>query len=270
MSSFIQITDPHIVAKGALVCGRSDTAAALRLAVATINDRLPLLEGVTCAIVTGDLTDHGTPEEYAHFLEIMATLDLPWLAVPGNHDQRAAMRAACAGASWLPAEGPIHWQRDFGPYSVIALDTLLEGAHHGRLCAEGLAFLDSALTALGDQPAVIATHHPWLPSGIPAMDADNLHNGAALMARLEAHPGPVRMISGHVHRAVTGQIGRIPCQIAPAPCHAVALDHRAGRDPGLVLEPGAVTLYRWHEVPGPCLTSTLLPLGRFSGPWPFD
>ena len=99
MSSFIQITDPHIVAKGALVCGRSDTATALRLAVATINDRLPLLEGVTCAIVTGDLTDHGTPEEYAHFLEIMATLDLPWLAVPGNYDQRAAMRAACAGAS---------------------------------------------------------------------------------------------------------------------------------------------------------------------------
>ena len=50
MSSFIQITDPHIVAKGALVCGRSDTAPALRLAVAPTHHRPPPLAAVTCAI----------------------------------------------------------------------------------------------------------------------------------------------------------------------------------------------------------------------------
>lgn len=229
MSGFIQITDTHIVAKGALVCGRSDSASALKRAIATINAALPVLDGIDCAILTGDLTDHGTPEEYAHFTELMAALDLPWLAVPGNHDQRAPMRAAFADAPWMPAEGPIHWRRDFAAFSVIGLDTLLEGAHHGALCADGFAFLDAELAALGDTPLVVATHHPWMHAGLPAMDRDNLHNGAALMDRLAAYRGPVRMISGHVHRAVTGQIGAVTCQIAPATCHAVWCDQRPGR-----------------------------------------
>jgi len=158
MPGFIQITDTHIVAPGALAYGRSDTAPALRAAVATINAHLPRLPEVECVIVTGDLTDHGTDVEYAHFREIMALLGLPWLAVPGNHDSRAAMRAACADAPWCTGSGPIQWQRDFGAFSLIGLDTLLDGAHHGSVCEEGFAFLDRALEATGDRTAVIATH----------------------------------------------------------------------------------------------------------------
>lgn len=269
MPGFIQITDTHIVAPGALAYGRSDTATALRRAVETINARRPLLDGIDCVIVTGDLTDHGTPEEYAHFATLMGDLALPWQAVPGNHDQRAPMRAAFGDAPWMPEKGPIHWQRDFGPFSVIGLDTLLEGAHHGALSPEGFAFVDAALMDIGSKPVVIATHHPWMHSGIPAMDADNLRNGAELMARLEAHPGAVRMISGHVHRAVTGQLGRVTCQIAPSTCHAVLTDHRTGCDPHLTLEPGGITVFRWSLEPQPSLLSDTIPTGQFSGPWPF-
>lgn len=269
MPGFIQITDTHIVAPGALAYGRSDTAEALRRAVATINAKLPLLEGIDCAIVTGDLTDHGTPEEYAHFATIMAELDLPWQAVPGNHDQREAMRTAFADAPWMPKSGPIHWVRDFGPFSMIGLDTLLEGAHHGELSPEGIGFLDAALAAIGPQPAVIATHHPWMHTGIRAMDADNLRNGAAMMARLDAHAAPMRVISGHVHRAVTGQIGRVTCQVSPATCHAVLTDHRADQEPHLVLEPGGITVFRWVPEPSPVLISDFIATGAFPGPWPF-
>jgi 3',5'-cyclic AMP phosphodiesterase CpdA len=269
MPGFIQITDTHIVAPGALAYGRSDTADALRRAVATINAKLPLLEGIDCAIVTGDLTDHGTPEEYAHFASIMEGLALPWMAVPGNHDRREAMRAAFSDAPWMPDAGPIHWVRDFGPFAVIGLDTLLEGAHHGELSPGGFDFLQASLADIGSQLVVIATHHPWMHSGIPAMDADNLHGGAALMAQLEAHPGSARMISGHVHRAVTGQIGRVTCQIAPATCHAVLTDHRLGHDPQLVLEPGGITVCRWMDAAGGGLITDILPMGEHPGPWPF-
>lgn len=270
MAAFIQISDPHIVPKGQLACGHSDTAMALRSAVASINARLPALGAVDCAIVTGDLTDHGTAEEYAHFAEIMQELALPWLAVPGNHDCHEALRAAFAGAEWMPAAGPVHWRRDIGPFTVIGLDTLLDGAHHGWLCEKGFAFLHRTLARLGERPAVVATHHPWMHSGIPAMDADNLRNGAALMERLQAHPGPVRMISGHVHRAMTAQIGKVTCQIAPSTAHAVNRDGRAEVPHGLILEPGAVMLHSWSETPQAGLVSDLLPSGTFPGPWPFE
>lgn len=269
MPGFIQITDTHIVQKGQLAYGRSDTATALKRAIATINDRLPLLPGIECAILTGDLTDHGTTEEYGHFLEMMARLDIPWRAIPGNHDQREPMRRAFADQDWSPEEGPIQWSRDFGPFSLIGLDTLLEGAHHGEMSEEGFAYLDQALSQIADQPVVIATHHPWMHSGIRAMDADNLRNGDRLMQRLNAHPGTVRMISGHVHRALTTQIGKITCQIAPSTCHAVHLDHRPDGNSEMALEPGAVSVYAWRERPGPSLVSDILPLGEYPGPWPF-
>lgn len=269
MPAFIQISDTHIVAKGQLACGHSDTAAALANAVASINARLPALGSVDCAILTGDLTDHGTAEEYDHFLEIMSALELPWLAIPGNHDRHAEMRSAFAGTDWMRESGPIQWQRDFGPFVVIGLDTLLDGAHHGMLSDEGFAFVDRTLTALGKRPVIVATHHPWMFSGIPAMDADNLRNGAALMDRLQAHPGPVRMISGHVHRAMTTHIGKVICQIAPSTAHAVHRDVQPEAVNSLILEPGAVMLHTWLEGPRSGLVSDILPIGTFAGPWPF-
>jgi 3',5'-cyclic AMP phosphodiesterase CpdA len=199
----------------------------------------------------------------------MAQLALPYLAVPGNHDNRDAMRRAFAHENWMPESGPIQWRKDFGAFLLIGLDTLLDGAHHGALSDEGFSFLDQALSEAGTRPAVIATHHPWMHSGIVAMDLDNLRNGAALMERLEAHPSPVRMISGHVHRTLTTQIGKVTCQIAPAPCHAVHLDHRQHTSNDLILEPGAVTVHTWLESGAPSLVSDILPIGRFPGPWPF-
>lgn len=269
MAAFIQITDTHIVPEGQLAYGHSDTAAALEAAVATINKRLPAIGPIDCAIVTGDLTDHGTSEEYERFKAIMAQLELPYLAVPGNHDSHFEMRQAFSDQDWMPRSGPIQWCRDFGPFTLIGLDTLLDGAHHGVMCEDGFAFLDETLREIGGKPIVVATHHPWMHSGIREMDEDNLRNGMMLMQRLQDYPGPVRMISGHVHRTLTTQIGDVLCQIGPAPCHAVNRDHRGSSVNSLVMEPGAVSLYRWLDG-SMGLISDVLPIGDFAGPWPFN
>jgi len=269
MPAFIQITDTHIVPEGQLAYGKSDTAEALRNAVATVNSILPRLDPVECAIITGDLTDFGTPGEYGRLKALMGHLNLPYMAIPGNHDARGAMRAAFADADWMPGAGPIQWCRDFGNFTLIGLDTLVEGSHHGMICDAGFAFLDAALLAANGQPVVVATHHPWMHSGVIAMDTNNLRNGDALLARLEAYSGPARMTSGHVHRTLTTQIGTVTCQIAPAPCHAVNLSHRPDNVNALIMEPGGVTLWRWHNTPQPGLASNVIPVGRFAGPWPF-
>ncbi|MCA3442431.1 MAG: metallophosphoesterase [Rhodobacter sp.] len=269
MPAFIQISDPHIVAEGALVCGHSDTATALRRAVASINERLPALGPIDCAIVTGDLTDHGTDEEYAHFAQIMADLALPWQAIPGNHDTHDGMRRAFGDEHWMPAAGPIHWLRDFGPFVVIGLDTVLDGAHHGWLSDCGFAFLDKSLADLNCHPVIVATHHPWLHSGIPPMDADNLRNGAALIERLNSYKGTAKMTSGHVHRAITGQIGKVCCQIAPSTAHAVHRDVRADAVHAMALEPGCVTLHTWLDAPPGGFLSDILQITARAGVWPF-
>ena len=270
MPAFIQLSDTHIVAKGDLACGHSDTATALETAVSTINERLDTFGQIDCVVITGDLTDHGTLVEYEHFLEIISALRLPWLAIPGNHDNHDVMRQALCDHDWMPASGPVHWHRDFGDFLLVGLDTLLDGAHHGMLCEDGFAYLDSILSAAPGRPLLVATHHPFMHSGIPAMDLDNLRNGDQLMKRLEEHQGPVQMISGHVHRSMTAQIGRVSCQIGPSTAHAVHFDTRSDAVNSLTLEPGGFLVHTWLETPHPALVSSFVPTGTFPGPWPFS
>ncbi|WP_417329651.1 phosphodiesterase [Halomonas cupida] len=269
MSGFIQLTDTHIVAEGQLAYGRSETAGPLRQAIATLNDQLPAITEVECVIVTGDLTDHGSEQEYKRFRCIMDVLALPYLVLPGNHDHRERLRATFADCAWMPRHGPIQWRRDFSGFCVIGLDTLVEGEHYGMIDADGLAFLDNNLAELGKTPVIVATHHPWLHSGIQAMDDNNLRNGQQLMERLEAYPGPARMISGHVHRALTTQIGNVLCQVSPSTCHAVHLDQRADSANSLVMEPGAMTLYQFRKSQQ-TIVSNQMAISQFEGPWPFE
>ena len=92
MTTFIaQLSDSHITT-GPLGGG---PAAGLQLALARV---LALDPRPDCVVVTGDLTDHGRPDEYAALREIIGDFPLPLHLTTGNHDDRDAMVAAFTGA----------------------------------------------------------------------------------------------------------------------------------------------------------------------------
>ncbi|MEO1460581.1 MAG: metallophosphoesterase, partial [Pseudomonadota bacterium] len=92
MTLIVQLTDTHVTAPGRLAYRKVDTHAALARAVAHIN-ALPARVGpIDAVVLTGDLTDLAEPVEYDAFREIMAPLEPPLFAIPGNHDARAPMR----------------------------------------------------------------------------------------------------------------------------------------------------------------------------------
>lgn len=88
-----QLSDLHIKAGGRLSYGVVDTLGALRLAVDRLNALQPRPDAL---VITGDLVDFGTPEEYATLREALAELAMPFFVIPGNHDDRAALRVAFA------------------------------------------------------------------------------------------------------------------------------------------------------------------------------
>src|SRR3954447_12342865 len=98
----LQITDTHIKLPGKLAYRRVDTAAMLRDCVAQVQHLDPKPDVIA---LTGDLVDLGRPEEYAHLKEILAPLRAPIYAIPGNHDDRDAMRDAFRADGYLPARG---------------------------------------------------------------------------------------------------------------------------------------------------------------------
>ena len=263
MTRILQLSDPHIVPEGQLAYGVVDTAAALRDAVATFNRDLPLFGPVDLAIVTGDLTDFGTPEEYRRFREIMSALAVPYRVVPGNHDRREALRQAFAGESWMPASGPIHWSADLPDFGLIALDTLVEGAHHGALDPSALVFVQETLEGFAGKPVVVGMHHPPFATGILPMDVNNLRDSAALRALLEGYSGETRLICGHVHRSTTALFGSSIAMIAPGVSHSVTLDQRIENPHTLSLEPGGFMLHEWRDGLVSHTVATRFPADRY-------
>lgn len=265
MTRIIQISDPHIVPFGQLAYGQVDTAEALAQCVETINRSLPEIGPVDMAIVTGDLTDFGTPEEYQRFRSLMEPLDMPYRAVPGNHDDAATMQACFADQDWMPEEGPVNWVKDFDDLAVIGLDSSVAGHAHGHLSDTTLAFLTTALAARPGGRVMVALHHPPLLTGIEKMDIQNLRDSRALQSILSEYDGELRLTCGHVHRNILAPFGAVMCQIAPGVSHAVTMDLREGAPNCLTQEPGGFLL---HDVRGGIVTHTI-PVGLFPGPFLF-
>jgi 3',5'-cyclic AMP phosphodiesterase CpdA len=158
-------------------------------------------------LVTGDLTDHGTAEEYAAFRDLIAPLPMPVYVIPGNHDDRARMLQL-----W-PAQGVQHMER-FMQYTVeshavrlIALDTVRPGSDRGEIDAERLAWLDARLAEAPARPTLVFMHHPPFRSGMQVLDALDLEGAGALAAVLARHPQVERVVAGHIHCEMQARVG---------------------------------------------------------------
>ena len=258
-----QLSDLHIREPGRLAYGRLDTAPYLQEAVRTLR-RLP--QRPDAVVVTGDLTDFGRPEEYAHLARLLEPLS-PVYLLGGNHDDPQALRRAFPQHDYLGRAGDVRYSLPLGELQLIAIDTTIPGASHGALNAERLDWLDRALNAVRDQPVVLAMHHPPFETLIGHMDTIGLVDGVeALEALVRAHPNVERIICGHLHRPIAVRFGGSIACTCPAPAHQVVLDLGPKAASQWTLEPGGFKLHAWS---GRRLVTHLMPIGRFEGPYPF-
>ncbi|MDE0521964.1 MAG: phosphodiesterase [Boseongicola sp.] len=265
MPKIVQISDPHIVPYGQLAYGQVDTAAALASCVETVNRFLPDIGPFDMAFVAGDLTDFGTEEEYQRFRDIMEPLDIPYRAIPGNHDDVEVMRRCFADQDWMPETGSITWTAAFSGLWLIALDTNVKGKAHGHLSDASLDYLEAKMTAANGDPVIVAMHHPPIRTGIEKMDIQNLRDSCRLQSILSAYQGELRLVCGHVHRNIVAPFGDVICQIAPGVSHAVSMDLRVGAPHCLTKEPGGFLLHELHDG----ILTHSIPVGQFDGPYLF-
>ncbi len=78
-------------------------------------------------VISGDLTDEGTEDEYQKLRELLVELRRPFVVLPGNHDDRGNLRAAFSDHAWLPNEGALSFALDVGELRLVALDTSVPG-----------------------------------------------------------------------------------------------------------------------------------------------
>jgi outer membrane protein assembly factor BamB/predicted MPP superfamily phosphohydrolase len=195
------LTDCHVNEPGdedefaARVGGGADTTAGLRHALTAATAR-----GADLAVITGDLTDHGTEAELRKFAEVIADAPLHVEVVPGNHDHYGHLHDPDPGdhprgggflgdattTRYEQVLGPRWWSADLAGVHVVALDWFsawcgIDGADQRRFVEADLSARDQGL------PVMVLAHD--LPD-----------DGTLALLRQGAGPaGLLAVLTGHWH-----------------------------------------------------------------------
>lgn len=214
------LSDTHILAEGAPLYGRVDTAARLAQAVERLHERGGHLDAI---VVTGDVADRGEEDAYRR---VRAQLDplgqrfsCPIVWVMGNHDERGAFRRVLLA---LDGAGPIDQVVDLDGLRLIALDSAVPGFHHGAVTTEQMEWLAGQLATPAPLGTVLALHHPPLPTPLGAMTVLELRR----MDQLEeaVRGTDVRAIlGGHLHYPTAATFAGVPVFVAGATAYTMDL-----------------------------------------------
>ncbi len=200
------LSDPHIAADPA-TRSREGVNMHDRLAavVAEVAELDPAPDLVIC---NGDNAyDDGQPGDYATYARLLRPLADAGLNVAvtlGNHDDRAAFRAAFA--PMVPAASAVPDRHalvvEVADTSLVLLDSLdVVDETPGELGPGQRAWLDAALAEAGrrGRRAVVVLHHPPV-SVVPGERVWALRDEAAFWAVVRRHAHVGAVVHGHTHR----------------------------------------------------------------------
>ena len=225
------VSDTHLLEGGAPLGGVADTVASLERTTGQLSR---LGERLDAIVVTGDVTDLGEPDAYRLVRDALEPLsatagaELVW--VMGNHDERAAFRAALLGEP--PRDEPVHHTTMVGGLRIVAVDTSVPGYHHGELDGASLAWLDGELREAAPEGPILAMHHAPIATPLALMDVLELQGQDALADVVRDRD--VRMIlGGHLHYATNGTFAGIPVSVAGATAYTMDLSAPPGELVGI-------------------------------------
>ncbi|WP_131767528.1 metallophosphoesterase [Candidatus Protofrankia californiensis] len=225
--TLIQLSDTHIVPDGELLYGRVDTHANLESAAHAVADSGIAVAGL---LLTGDLTDGGSPAAYRRLREVVEPLarqlHAPVIYAMGNHDERAAFRSELLSAE--PTTEPcdsVHW---ISGLRIVVLDSTTPGHESGYLTASQLAWLRDELARPAPDGTVLVLHHPPIPSPMLVVELMTLREPDRL-AQVVAGSDVRIILSGHAHHASCGLLAGIPVWVSPAAAFGADLLSPVGR-----------------------------------------
>lgn len=218
MLTVAHLSDPHFG-------NRPDVADRSRRVAAAVERIRP-----DVVVVTGDVADHGRPEEYAEARAVLGSLPVPVLWGTGNHDVREPFAEALTDRDTAAARGgePLDEAHEVAGHRFLMADSLVpappgERIDHGELTPQTLAWLDAEL-ASSPLPTFVCLHHPPYPVGVPWIDAFLLRAPEALEAVVAAHSHVVATLVGHVHMAAAATFGGRPLLVGGGISSTIPLD----------------------------------------------
>lgn len=218
----LHLSDCHLFGDDTLHYGLVDTRAAL----GRVLDAAAGVADVDVVVLSGDLSDDGTPAAY----RALAGAIEPWAAergaavayAMGNHDDRAGFEEVLGARTGTLAVGAVR---------IVRLDSSVPGAGYGLVDDEQLDWLTREL-ASSDAPTIVLLHHPPTPAATPLLQALELQNPARLLDICSA-AGVLTVLAGHYHHALVTAERGIPVIVAPGITNTTDVHAPAGHERAL-------------------------------------
>ena len=237
MSGFLHLSDFHLVEDETASSRAFNAKYILKNTVDKILAKKEDFGNLDGVIITGDISDDGSTASYSDAYDILKELNLPLLAIPGNHDLRKPMMNYFAKDIGIQSSEFFDWVYETSDTLIIGLDTLVEGQNHGMLRSESLNFLIEKLNQPTEKNIILAIHHPPINTGIPFMDEIGLKNSDELLECLDVANQPIRILCGHVHGIYQGSLGIHSVVTAPSTCTRFSFNRRVNAPKGFKLFP---------------------------------
>lgn len=223
MSKILVMTDLHLVVPPETII---DLSPAERLAEGLAH-AAKMHPDADHLVLTGDLTNEGTPAQYAVLQPLLADLPWPVTMLMGNHDLREPFRASFPDApvtedGFVQAVIDLPDLPDVRLITLDTLDTEAEVLHSGVLCPARLNWLKTALEGAEGKPCLVFLHHPPFDTGFNGMDGIGLTNAPELLA-LTAEYNVRHLFAGHIHRTITATVAGQSMTVFKSTCHQMPM-----------------------------------------------
>ena len=209
---FAVLSDTHISSAGAQdgvwnnAIRRSCAGEILQAALAGIVGL-----GHSAVLVLGDISDDGSPEMIQSALSLITEAGLTAWVVPGNHDAAQRPDALDTAAGPVGACTVLHRTAQRPGPGVVLVGAGLESADGGQTCT---AVQLADVAGCADGLLLWAGHYPLLSQQARLRAAGLRYPGDLLNLRharqaAERFAGPIVVLHGHLHTAVTRRAGRV-------------------------------------------------------------
>ncbi|GGD77264.1 outer membrane protein assembly factor BamB family protein [Paenibacillus nasutitermitis] len=142
-------------------------------------------------VITGDITDHGTPGQYDQFLTDAALFNNPYYVTPGNHDVR--WWNVNGKEDFANEIGSLYQSFDYGGVHFILLDSTVTLELDAKFSKRLLDWVADDLQSVSkDTPVIFFAHHPF--------EINKNVTGKSELIDLVEDYNVVAYLSGHLHR----------------------------------------------------------------------
>jgi Icc protein len=207
----LHLTDCHLFADQGATLKGVPTRAAFVETLGEARRRFPECHRV---VISGDLAHDEIEPTYQALRELLGDWVDRCRLLPGNHDNRAAMRQVFGDivprlihGEQRQEEGPIVFSEPLGRWRLIGLDSHVPGEVPGRVSPAQLKWMQEDLYLHADSPTVLFLHHPPVLIGTEWLDAIGLLEPQRLIQIIHAAPQVRLVCCGHVHMEHESAIG---------------------------------------------------------------